>query len=87
MKKMESTELKNIYTQYFKDSMKNSKEYKKMFNDAVDFQKTFVDKLSKEDKEIFEIIIEKFIEAEDQILEDTFVNAVRYSYKVFQELK
>ena len=83
---MEITELKKIYREHFKESMKDSEEYKKMFNDAVDFQKTFVDKLSKEDKEIFEKIIEKFIEAENQMLEDTFVDAVRYSYKVFQEL-
>lgn len=84
---MEITELKKIYREHFRESMKDSEDYKKMFNDAVDFQKTFVDKLSKEDKEIFEIIIERFIEAENQMLEDTFVNAVRYSYKIFQELK
>ena len=84
---MQEKELKKIYRDHFKESMKDSKEYKKMFNDAVDFQKPFVEKLSKEDKEEFDEIIERFIEAEDQMLEDTFVNAVRYSYKVFQELK
>ena len=84
---MEGEELKKIYREHFKESMKDSEEYKKMFNDAVDFQKSFVDKLSKEDKEVFDKIIEKFIGAEDQMLEDTFVNAVKYSYKVFQELK
>lgn len=84
---MEGEELKKIYREHFKESMKDSEEYKKMFNDAVDFQKSFVDKLSKEDKEVFDEIIERFIGAEDQMLEDTFVNAVKYSYKVFQELK
>ena len=84
---MEGEELKKIYREHFKESMKDSEEYKTMFNDAVDFQKTFVDKLSKEDREIFDQIVEKFIGAEDQMLEDTFVNAVKYSYKVFQELK
>lgn len=84
---MEGEELKKIYREHFKESMKDSEEYKKMFNDAVDFQKSFVDKLSKEDKEVFDEIIERFIGAEDQMLEDTFINAVKYSYKVFQELK
>lgn len=84
---MEGEELKKIYREHFKESMKDSEEYKTMFNDAVDFQKPFVDKLSNEDREIFDQIIEKFIGAEDQMLEDTFVNAVKYSYKVFQELE
>ena len=84
---MEEEELKKIYREHFKESMKDSEEYKTMFNDAVDFQKPFVDRLSKEDRQIFDQIIEKFIGAEDQMLEDTFVKAVKYSYKVFQELK
>ena len=43
--------------------------------------------MQKEDKVKLENIIYSFIEAEDQMLEDTFVNAVKYSYRVFQELK
>ena len=32
------------------------------------------------------IIVSNFIEAEDQMLEDTFVNAVKYAYKVLKEI-
>ena len=40
-----------------------------------------------EDRTIIENIIDKFIAAEDKLLEDTFVNAVKYAYKVFQDIK
>ena len=84
---MEEQELKNIYNEYFKASLKDSKEYKELFDSSVDEQKIFVSKLSKEDKETFDKIIESFIIAEDRMLEDTFVNAVKYAFKVFKELK
>ena len=84
---MKDKELRKIYNEYFKESLKNTKEYKELFNSSVDIQRLFVTKLSKEDKETFDKIIESFIIAEDRMLEDTFVNAVKYTYKVFKELK
>lgn len=84
---MEDKELKKIYNEYFRATLKATKEYETLFNDSADIQKPFVDRLSKEDRQIFDQIIEKFIGAEDQMLEDTFVSAVKYSYKVFLELK
>ena len=83
---MEDKELKKIYNEYFQRTLKSTKEYKELFNDSADRQKAFVSKLSNEDREEFEKIIENFIIAEDQMLEDTFVNAVRYAFKVFKEL-
>ncbi len=83
---MEDKELKKIYNEYFQRTLKSTKEYKKLFNDSADRQKAFVSKFSNEDREEFEKIIENFIIAEDQMLEDTFVNAVRYAFKVFKEL-
>ncbi len=84
---MKDKELKKIYNKYFQETLKASKEYEKLFNDSTDMQKSFVSKLSKEDRESFEKIIESFIVAEDQMLEDTFVNAVKYVYKVFKEIE
>ena len=84
---MKDKELKAIYNNYFSETMKASKEYQKKFNEAVNRQKPFTDKLSKEDKQLFDKIVESFIFAEDQLLEDTFVNAVKYAYKVFQEIE
>ncbi len=71
----------------FKKTLKQTNEYKELFNCSADKQQLFVTKLSKEDKETFENIIDSFIVAEDQMLEDTFVNAVKYSYKLFLKLK
>lgn len=84
---MKDRELKKIYNEYFQQTLKATKEYEKLFNDSTDMQKSFVSRLSKEERGEFEKIIESFIAAEDQILEDTFVSAVKYAYKVFQELK
>lgn len=84
---MKDKELRKIYNEYFKVSLKNTKEYKELFNSSVDMQKLFVTKLLKEDKETFDKIIESFIIAEDRMLEDTFINAVKYAYKVFKELE
>ena len=43
--------------------------------------------MSIDDKKKLERIIYNFIEAEDQMLQDTFVNAVKYAYKVFREIE
>lgn len=42
---------------------------------------------SKEDKEIIENIADNFIMAENQMLEDTFVFAAKYAYKILNEIK
>ena len=84
---MKDQELKAIYNQYFSEIMKASEEYHRKFNEAVDRQKPFTDKLSNEDKQIFDKIVESFITCEDQLLEDTFVYAVKYAYKVFKEVE
>ena len=84
---MKDQELKSIYNQYFSEIMKASKEYQRKFNEAVDRQKPFTDKLSNEDMQIFDKIVESFITCEDQLLEDTFVYAVKYAYKVFKEIE
>lgn len=83
---MKDKELKKIYNKYFQETLKATKEYEKLFNYSTDMQQSFVSKLSKEDREEFENIIESFIVAEDQMLEDTFVNAVKHAYKVFKEI-
>ena len=84
---MKDQELKGIYNNYFSETMKASEEYQKKFNKAVDMQKPFTDKLPNKDKQVFDKIVESFIFAEDQLLEDTFVYAVKYAYKVFKEIE
>ena len=84
---MKDQELKAIYNGYFSEIMKVSEKYQKKFNEAVDMQKLFTDKLSNEDKQVFDKIVESFITCEDQLLEDTFVYAVKYAYKVFKEIE
>jgi len=84
---MDSKELKTIYREYFQEKMKSSNEYKKMFAEAVEYQSEYLKNALTEDRTIIENIIDKFIAAEDKMLEDTFVNAVKYAYKVFQDIK
>lgn len=84
---MNSKELKTIYREYFQEKMKSSIEYKKMFAEAVEYQNEYLKNILTEDRTIIENIIDKFIAAEDKMLEDTFVNAVKYAYKVFQDIK
>ena len=66
--------------------MKQSQKYKKMFSEAVDYQNEYLKTITQAEKLKVEKIIESFINAEDQMLVDTFVNAVRYAYKLFLEL-
>ncbi len=84
---MEEKELRKIYNEYFQQTLKGSKEYKKLFSDSTDMQKSFISRLSNKDREEFEKVIESFIVAEDKMLEDTFVNAVKYAFKIFKEMK
>ena len=84
---MDSKVLKTIYREYFQEKMKSSIEYKKMFAEAVEYQNEYLKNILTEDSTIIENIIDKFIAAEDKLLEDTFVNAVKYAYKVFQDIK
>ena len=44
-------------------------------------------RFSKEDIGIIENIVDNFILAENQMLEDTFVFAVKYAYKILNEIK
>lgn len=84
---MDSKQLKIIYRECFEEKMKSSNEYKKMFAEAVEYQNEYLKNILTEDRTIIENIIDKFIAAEDKMLEDTFVNAVKYAYKVFQDIK
>jgi len=84
---MDSKELKTIYRECFQEKMKSSNGYKKMFAEAVEYQNKYLKSVLTEDRTIIENIIDKFIAAEDKMLEDTFVNAVKYAYKVFQDIK
>ena len=84
---MKDKELRIIYKEYFQEKMKQSLKYKTMFSKTVDEEKEYFETIPKEDRVKLEEIIYSFIEAEDQMLEDTFVNAVKYAYKVFKEIE
>ena len=84
---MKEKELKKLYYEYFQDKIKTSEKYKIKFNKAVSYEKENMKKFSKEDKEIIENIVDNFIIAENQMLEDTFVLAVKYAYKILNEIK
>lgn len=79
--------IKDNLQRVFSRKMKSSNEYKKMFAEAVEYQNEYLKNVLTEDRTIIENIIDKFIAAEDKMLEDTFVNAVKYAYKVFQDIK
>ena len=53
----------------------------------TDEEKEYFETIPKEDRVKLEEIIYSFIEAEDQMLEDTFVNAVKYACKIFKEVE
>lgn len=84
---MKEKELKKVYYGYFQEKIKSSEKYKIKFNKAVDYANEQMKKFSKEDRNIIENIVDNFIMAENQMLEDTFVLAVKYAYKIFNEIK
>ena len=84
---MKDKELRIIYKEYFQEKMKQTPKYKTMFSKAVDEEKEYFKTITKEDRVKLEEMICSFIEAEDQMLEDTFVDAVKYAYKVFKEIE
>ncbi|MGN1310707.1 MAG: hypothetical protein ACI4VP_03240 [Clostridia bacterium] len=84
---MKEKELRKLYYDYFQEKMKTSEKYKNKFKEAVAYQKEHLKDFSKEEQLIIENMITKFADVEDQMLEDTFVNAVKYAYKIFCELK
>lgn len=84
---MKESELKKLYYEHFQDKIKSTGKYKRKFSKAVDYVNEQGKRFSKEDMDVIDNIIENFIEAEDQMLEDTFVLAVKYAYKIFNEIK
>lgn len=84
---MKEKELKKLYYEYFQEKIKSSEKYKIKFNKAVDYANEQMKRFSKEDRNIIENIVDNFIMAENQMLEDTFVLAVKYAYKLFNEIK
>lgn len=83
---MDDNVLKKLYNEYFQEKMKSSERYQDLFNEAVDYEKEYLENVSKEDKAIIENIVDKFIIAEEQKIEDTFINTIKCVYKVFQEI-
>ena len=83
---MDNQELKTVYKEYFQYKIKQSPKYKSMFGEAVDYQKKYLETVSKEDRIKIEKMVENFINAENQMLEDTFVYSFKYAYIVFNEL-
>lgn len=84
---MKEKELKKLYYEHFQEKIKSSEKYKIKFNKAVDYANEQMKRFSKEDRNIIENIVDNFIMAENQMLEDTFVLAVKYAYKIFNEIK
>ena len=82
---MEESKLKAIYNEYFQNKIKQSKRYKELFSKAVDFEKEYLS-THKNDTAKLEQIIDAFISAQNQMLQDTFVYAVKYAYEVFNEI-
>lgn len=83
---MEERKLKAIYNEYFQNKIKQSKKYKELFSKAVVFEKEYLS-THKNDIAKLEQIIDAFIYAQTQMLEDTFVYAVKYAYEVFNEIR
>ena len=84
---MKEKELRKLYYEHFQEKIKSSEKYKIKFNKAVSYEKEHMKRFSKDDKEIIENIVDNFIMAENQMLEDTFVFAVKYAYKIINEIK
>ena len=83
---MEECKLKTIYKEYFQNKIQQSQKYKELFSKAVHYEKEYLS-THKSDTEKLEQIIDAFIYAQTQMLEDTFVYAVKYTYKVFNETR
>ena len=83
---MEESKLKTIYNEYFQNKIKQSKKYKKLFSIAVDYEKEYLS-THKSETEKIEQIVDAFISAQNQMLEDTFICAVKYAYDVFNEIQ
>lgn len=83
---MGDSKLKTIYKEYFQNKINQSKKYKELFSKAVDYEKEYLS-THKSDTEKLEQLIDAFISAENQMLEDTFVFAVKYAYQVFNEIR
>ena len=84
---MKEKELRKLYYEDFQEKIKSSEKYKMKFNKAVSYEKEYMKRFSKENKDIIENIVDNFIIAENQMLEDTFVLAVKYAYKIINEIK
>lgn len=82
---MEECKLKTIYKEYFQNKIKQSKKYKELFSKAVEYEKEYLS-AHKSDTSKLEQIIDAFIYAQTQMLEDTFVYAVKYAYELFNEI-
>ena len=82
---MEYSKLKAIYNEYFQNKIQQSQKYKELFSQAVDYEEEYLS-THKNDTAKIEQIIDAFIYAQTQMLEDTFVYAVRYAYEVFNEI-
>lgn len=82
---MEERKLKTIYKEYFQNKIKQSNKYKELFSTAVDYEKEYLS-THKSDTAKLEQVIDAFIYAQNQMLEDTFVYAVKYAYKIFNEI-
>lgn len=83
---MDDCKLKTIYKEYFQNKIQQSKKYKELFSKAVDFEKEYL-ATRKSDIAKLEQIIDAFIYSQTQMLEDTFVYAVKYAYEVFNEIR
>lgn len=83
---MDDCKLKTIYKEYFQNKIQQSKKYKELFSKAVDFEKEYL-ATHKSDIAKLEQIIDAFIYSQTQMLEDTFVYAVKYAYEVFNEIR
>lgn len=83
---MEECKLKTIYKEYFQNKIQQSQKYKELFSKAVHYKKEYLS-THKSDTEKLEQIIDAFIYAQTQMLEDTFVYAVKYTYEVFNETR
>lgn len=83
---MQESKLKTIYKEYFQNKIQQSQKYKELFSKAVDYEKEYL-LTHKSDREKLEQIIDAFIHSQTQMLEDTFVYAVKYAYEVFNEIR
>lgn len=83
---MEESNLRTIYKEYFQNKIQQSQKYKKLFSKAVHYEKEYLS-THKNDTEKLEQIIDAFTYSQTQMLEDTFVSAVKYAYDVFNKIR